>query len=115
VKQLSDSDNNNGSAGAFFTGVLAGAVLGAGIGLWFAPKAGTDMREDLAGQARDLSQRVSKTVGDLADRGRDAFDRARDVVVNAGDQVDKAANDASKAIDRARRDAQNVAQAAERS
>ena len=115
MKQFSDSNDNSGSAGAFFTGVLAGAVIGAGIGLYFAPKAGTELREDLAGQARDLSQRVSKTVSDIADRGRDAFNQARDVVANAGDQVDKAASDASKAIDRARRGAQNVVQAAERS
>ncbi len=113
MKQM--SDDNNGSAGAFFTGLFAGAVIGAGIGLWFAPKSGVEMREQLTDSARDVGQRVSKTVTDFGERGREMFDRARDVASTASDQVDKVAADASKAIERGRRGAQNIVAAAERS
>jgi gas vesicle protein len=79
VRQFSDdtSYDNGSSTGAFFTGLFAGAVIGAGLGLWFAPKAGSEMREQLAGTAKDLGQRAGKTVNELADRGREVFDRAR--------------------------------------
>jgi len=126
VRQFSDDTtdyDSGGSTGAFFTGLFAGAVIGAGLGLWFAPKTGAEMREQITGTARDVGQRVGKTVNDLADRGRDAFDKARDVVTNAGDQINQVASDAAKsagnaanaAANAARRGPQNMPAAGERS
>lgn len=113
MRQFSDEINDNSSStGAFFTGLFAGAVIGAGLGLWFAPKAGVEMREQLAGTARDLGQRAGKTVNDLADRGREVFDRARDVMNTAGDQFSQVAADAAKTANTARRGAQTVMSAA---
>jgi len=116
VRQFSDESNDYGSStGAFFTGLFAGAVIGAGLGLWFAPKAGTEMREQLAGTARDVSTRVSKTVNDLADRGREVFDRAREVMNTTGDQINQVASDVAKTANTVRRGTQNIQAAAERS
>ena len=112
-QSFDDNDYESASAtGAFFTGLFAGAIIGAGLGLWFAPKTGAQMREQISGSARDFGERASKTMNDLADRGREVFDRAREVINTAGDQFSQAANDASKS---ARRAAQNVASAVERS
>jgi len=114
VRQFSDDTtyDNGSSTGAFFTGLFAGAVIGAGLGLWFAPKAGTEMREQITDTARDFGQRASKTVNDLADRGREVFDRAREVMNTAGDQINQVAGEASKAAgnvaNTARRGSQNV-------
>lgn len=109
MRQFSDENSydNGSSTGAFFTGLFAGAVIGAGLGLWFAPKAGTEMREQLTGAAKDLGQKATKTVNDLADRGREVFDRAREVMNTASEQVNQVANEASRA-------AGNVASAARR-
>jgi gas vesicle protein len=116
VRQFSDESNDYGSStGAFFTGLFAGAVIGAGLGLWFAPKAGPEMREQLAGTARDVSNRVTKTVNDLADRGREVFDRARDVMSTATEQVNQVASDVAKTANSVRRGTQNIQAAAERS
>jgi gas vesicle protein len=116
VRQSFEDSNDYGSAtGAFFTGLFAGAVIGAGLGLWFAPKSGVEMREQIGDQARQFGERASKTVNDLADRGREVFDRAREVISTAGDQVNQVANDAAKTMNTARRGAQNVAASAERS
>jgi gas vesicle protein len=114
VRQSFDDNDyeNESSTGAFFTGLFAGAIIGAGLGLWFAPKTGAQMREHISGSARDLGERASKTMNDLADRGREVFDRAREVINTAGEQFNQAAGDASKT---ARRTAQNVASAVERS
>ena len=115
-QSFEDNDYQSASAaGAFFTGLFAGAVIGAGLGLWFAPKTGVEMREQVSDSARQFGERASKTVNDLADRGREVFDRAREVISTAGDQFNQVASDAAKTANTARRGAQNVAAAAERS
>ena len=40
--------------GAFLMGLLAGTVLGAGLGMLFAPKAGAEVRKQLSEQANAL-------------------------------------------------------------
>ena len=115
-QSFEDTNDYGGSAtGAFFTGLFAGAVIGAGLGLWFAPKSGVEMREQISDQAKQFGERASRTVNDLADRGREVFDRAREVMNTAGEQISNVASDASKTMNTARRGAQNVASAAERS
>ena len=115
-QSFEDSNDYGGSAtGAFFTGLFAGAVIGAGLGLWFAPKSGVEMREQIGDQARQFGERASKTVNDLADRGREVFDKAREVMNTAGEQIGQVASDAQRTANTARRGAQNVASAAERS
>jgi gas vesicle protein len=70
--------------GSFLMGLLAGTVLGAGLGMLFAPKAGSELRNQLneqAGrlrnQATDGYQQASEKVSQIVDRGREAYDRAR--------------------------------------
>jgi gas vesicle protein len=84
---------------SFLMGLLAGTVLGAGLGMLFAPKAGSETRRQLSEQANRLRstandtysqasekvqqtyQQASERVSQIVDRGRDAYDRAR----NAGE------------------------------
>ena len=75
--------------GSFLMGLLAGTVLGAGLGMLFAPKAGSELRSQLgesAGKLRstanDTYQQASDKVSQIVDRGRDAYDRARTGVSN---------------------------------
>jgi hypothetical protein len=70
--------------GSFLMGLLAGTVLGAGLGMLFAPKAGNELRTQLGEQAgrlrstaNDTYQQASEKVSQIVDRGRDAYDRAR--------------------------------------
>ena len=57
-------------------GVGLGAIIGAAAGLLFAPKAGTEMREDITGKFKELKgkteewineQRAKKAVTDAAE------------------------------------------------
>jgi gas vesicle protein len=73
--------------GSFLMGLLAGTVLGAGLGMLFAPKAGSDLRNQLNDQAgrlkataNDTYQQASDKVSQIVDRGKDAYDRARSSV-----------------------------------
>lgn len=75
--------------GSFLMGLLAGTVLGAGLGMLFAPKPGSELRSQLgesAGKLRstagDTYQQASDKVSQMVDRGRDAYDRARSSVTN---------------------------------
>jgi hypothetical protein len=70
--------------GSFLMGLLAGTVLGAGLGMLFAPRAGSDLRHQLTEQtgrlrstANDAYSQASERVSQMVDRGREAFDRAR--------------------------------------
>lgn len=57
-------------------GVGLGAIIGAAAGLLFAPKAGTEIRDDLAGKFKELKgkteewineQRAKRAVGEAAE------------------------------------------------
>jgi hypothetical protein len=70
--------------GSFLMGLLAGTVLGAGLGMLFAPKAGSDLRNQVTEQAgrlrttaNDAYSQASEKVSQMVDRGREAYDRAR--------------------------------------
>ena len=70
--------------GSFLMGLLAGTVLGAGLGMLFAPKAGSELRNQLTEQAgrlrhtaNDTYQQASDRVSQIVDKGREAYDRAR--------------------------------------
>jgi len=84
---------------AFFTGVVAGVIVGAGLGMLFAPRRGEELRRQVADSATKVSQNVSKTVDDLAGKGQAAYDRVRDVASRAGQAVDRITEDAMKAVD----------------
>jgi len=71
-------------SGSFLMGLLAGTVLGAGLGMLFAPKAGSELRGQLGEQANrlrasanDAYGTASEKVHQMVDRGREAYDRAR--------------------------------------
>jgi hypothetical protein len=70
--------------GSFLMGLLAGTVLGAGLGMLFAPKAGNELRTQLNEQAgrlrssaNDTYHQASEKVSQMVDRGREAYERAR--------------------------------------
>jgi gas vesicle protein len=70
--------------GSFLMGLLAGTVLGAGLGMLFAPKAGNELRSQIGEQAgrlrstaNDTYHQASEKVSQIVDRGREAYERAR--------------------------------------
>ena len=71
-------------SGSFLMGLLAGTVLGAGLGMLFAPRAGSELRTQLTEQAGKLRSTANETyhqasekVSQMVDRGREAYDRAK--------------------------------------
>jgi|SRR5687767_9204698 len=77
--------------GGFVLGLLCGTALGAAIGLMFAPRAGSEIRQtlydstgdirrrayDAYGQATDQVNNIVSKGRQAVDKGREAFDSAR--------------------------------------
>ncbi|MGH2500852.1 MAG: YtxH domain-containing protein [Candidatus Limnocylindria bacterium] len=77
----------NDHGGGFMMGLLTGTVLGAGLGMLLAPKAGSELRGQLGEQARNLGtraseqyRRASEQAGGWAERGREVVHQAKDAV-----------------------------------
>src|SRR6476661_11239541 len=91
-----DRFDEGGGGGSFVMGLLTGTVLGAGLGMLFAPKAGSELRNQLseqagtlANQAQDGIRKVTENAGDWADRGRDMYGKAKEAVAKGADEAQK--------------------------
>jgi gas vesicle protein len=84
--------------GSFLMGLLAGTVLGAGLGMLFAPKSGSELRSQIGSQIADqtgklrevadqtyaqASEKVSQIGREVVDRGREVVDRGREAYERA--------------------------------
>ncbi len=95
-------ENEGGGGGSFVMGLLTGTVLGAGLGMLFAPKAGSELRNQISQQAGSLAntasegyRRASETAGEWADRGREMYDKARDAVSRGTDEAQRYVREAA--------------------
>ncbi len=91
---MADDRYNNEGGGGFMMGLLTGTVIGAGIGMLLAPKAGADLRGELGEQARNVGtkaseqyRRASETATGWAEKGREAVNQAREVVTRGVDEA----------------------------
>lgn len=95
-----------GGGGSFVMGLLTGTVLGAGLGMLFAPKAGADLRNQISAQAGNLAnqasegyRRVSETANEWAEKGREkgreVYDRTREAVSRGSEEAQRYVRDAT--------------------
>ena len=82
-----DRYENEGGGGGFMMGLLTGTVLGAGLGMLLAPKAGNELRGQISEQARNLGtkatdqyRRASEAASGWAERGREIVEKGREAV-----------------------------------
>src|SRR5438876_10140316 len=91
-------DNEGGSGASFVMGLLTGTVLGAGLGMLFSPKAGSELRSQLSDQAGNLAnqasegyRRATESAREWADRGKEAgkevYCKAREAVTRRRDEA----------------------------
>src|SRR6187402_1460402 len=93
-------ENEGGGGGSFVMGLLTGTVLGAGLGMLFAPKAGTDLRNQITEQAGNIAntasegyRKASGAASEWADRGKDMVGKARDAVSKGADEAQRYVRD----------------------
>lgn len=78
------------SGGDLFKGFLAGGLVGLAVGVLFAPKSGSDTRDelmtegdDLLGKAKKELDKIKNELGDLRDKITDTIDRGKAVFEQA--------------------------------
>src|SRR4051812_27260312 len=98
-------ENEGGNGSSFVMGLLTGTVLGAGLGMLFAPKSGSELRGQIAEQAGNLKntasegyRRASETAGEWADRGRQMYDKAKDSVAKGADEAQRYVRDTTSNV-----------------
>jgi gas vesicle protein len=89
-----DRYDSEGGGGGFMMGLLTGTVLGAGLGMLLAPKAGSELRGVIGEQARNLStmateqyKKASENAGGWAERGREFVDKAKEAVNRGAEEA----------------------------
>ncbi len=87
-------DNESSGNGGFMMGLLTGTVLGAGLGMLLAPKAGSELRGAIGEQAKNLGnaaseqyKKASEAAGTWAERGREMVDKAKEAVTRGADEA----------------------------
>jgi gas vesicle protein len=87
-------DYEGGGGSGFMMGLLTGTVLGAGLGMLFAPKSGSELRGQLSESASSVGraaseqyQKVAGVASEMAGRGRDVVGRARNAVSRGAEEV----------------------------
>jgi gas vesicle protein len=78
--------------GVFMTGLCAGAAVGAGLALLFAPRTGLQLRAQLTDTAARAAAAVSGTVEALAHRGERIATQANGAASTPGDEMERPAN-----------------------
>jgi len=88
--------------GSFVMGLLTGTVLGAGLGMLFAPKSGSELRSQISEQAGNIAntasdgvRRVQEQANEWAEKGRSAYDKARDAVSRGADEAQRYVREAT--------------------
>ena len=87
-------NEGSGGGGGFMMGLLTGTVLGAGLGMLLAPKAGAELRGAIGDQAKtwgnaanEQYKKASETAGTWAEQGRDLVNKAREAVTRGADEA----------------------------
>jgi gas vesicle protein len=78
---MNTNDGNGGSG--FALGMLAGVIVGAGVALLFAPKAGQELRQDLGESMGKLKDAAARRYRDVADKAGRATAEIRKLDGNA--------------------------------
>ena len=75
------SDEKGISAGTVLVSFVAGAAVGAGLALLYAPKSGREMRETIADLTEDAVDKIKEYAKDAQDKIKTVIEEGRETVV----------------------------------
>lgn len=102
------------SGAGFVTGLLAGALVGAGVALLLAPKAGADLRGDIGESVGSLRDAVNRRYRDVATRAGVTLDNLQDRVIRATEAFEAGARELVSTAQSAAREVRAEAMSATR-
>lgn len=80
-------DGEGWDAGSFITGILVGALVGAGVALLLAPRSGAATRRRIRRRAVDIAHDAKSGLASARDQLREKKEALRDRLVNGLDRV----------------------------
>ena len=89
-------ENEGGGCGSFVMGLLTGTVLGAGLGMLFAPKSGSETRDFLMSKANEGTELAKRRAQELKDQAAVTIERGKSTVQRQKESL-SAAVDAGRA------------------
>jgi len=90
------NDNDGNGGGSFVMGLLTGTVLGAGLGMLFAPRAGSELRNQLAEQAGTLATNAQEGYRRASETAQEGIRRASETAQRAGETAQEGIRRASE-------------------
>ncbi len=88
------NENESSGSGMFLLGAVAGALVGAGVALLMAPKAGTEMRQDLNAGWSSLRDAAARRYREMADRAGVQLENIEEKADQLADQLESSAREA---------------------
>lgn len=73
------SEEKGVATGTVLVSFMAGAAIGAGLALLFAPKSGSEMRETIADFAEDTVDKIKEYTKDAQEKIKTAIDEGKEV------------------------------------
>ncbi len=68
-------------AGTVLVSFVAGAAIGAGLALLYAPKSGSEMRESIADFAEDAVDKIKEYTKEAQDKIKTALDEGKETII----------------------------------
>lgn len=87
-------ENESSGSGMFLIGAVAGALVGAGVALLMAPKAGAEMRQDLNAGWGSLREAAARRYREMADRAGVQLENIEEKADQLADQLETSAREA---------------------
>ena len=101
------ADDDHRGKHPFALGVLAGAAVGVGVGLLFAPRTGAQMRKEVGNQLTHMKgscstgyHRAKDAASDWAHRSRGVYDTTREKVIHSAHETRQYIREVSDAVTR---------------
>ncbi|MSN27083.1 MAG: YtxH domain-containing protein [Geobacter sp.] len=75
------SDEQGVSAGTVLVSFVAGAAIGAGLALLYAPKSGREMRENIADLTEDAVDKIKEYAKEAQDKIKTVIEEGKETIV----------------------------------
>ncbi|MCW3807235.1 YtxH domain-containing protein [Plebeiibacterium marinum] len=87
------------NSGLFFGGMIAGAILGAGTALLFAPQKGSETRDQLKQKLNDLEKEMVNTKEKLKVKGGELKEELKTKIHNIEEKIEKLLDEYKKTLE----------------
>ncbi len=94
------NDDRGTSLAAVVVSFLAGAAIGSGLALLFAPKTGREVREQIKDLTEDAVDRIKDYARDAQEKIKSAYESGREVVIEKKSIISSAIEAGKEAIEK---------------